>query len=65
MTAEAMESLTKQPRLANALLENPVHAPGMEPPTRYTNWATLTSHHETSPTTAAPTRPLPSLATTS
>src|SRR6185503_3080573 len=64
MTADAMESLTKPPRLANALRENPVHASGNEPPTRYANCAALSSHQETSPTTAAPTIPRPSLATT-
>ncbi|GJN17542.1 hypothetical protein PR202_gb04619 [Eleusine coracana subsp. coracana] len=64
MTAEAMDSLTNPPRLANALRENPVHASGNHPPTTCTSCAALSSHHDTFPTMAAPTSPRPSKATT-
>jgi hypothetical protein len=47
MTADATESLTNPPRLANALREN-------HPPTMCTNCAALSSHQDTFPTSAAP-----------
>ncbi|KAB8083666.1 hypothetical protein EE612_005940 [Oryza sativa] len=65
ITADERESLTKPPRLVNAFREKPLQASGNDPPTRYANCAALSSHQDTSPMSAAPTTPWPSLATTS